>query len=147
MPSSKNAGSLPCLLECISKCAVKVAQWIEATNSDLVASKLGHIFACPGSWRCPLYLFPFSMIKPNSFALHGKDKINFSVLLFRKSAHNTRILLVENWGIIKNISWQFSIIWLMNCKTMTIPQCFLQMFLSLTPPKSMKRLSLDFWGK
>ena len=44
-----------------SKCAVKVVQWIEAINSDLVASKLGHIFACPASWRCPLYLIPFSM--------------------------------------------------------------------------------------
>ena len=44
-----------------SKCAVKVARGIEAINSDLVASKLGHIFACPASWRCPLYLIPFSM--------------------------------------------------------------------------------------
>ena len=86
-------------------------------------------------------------IKRNSFALHGKDKISFSVLLFRERVHITHVLVVENWGIIKNISWQFSIIWLMNCKTMTIPQCFLQMFLSLTPPKSMNRLSLDFWGK
>ena len=64
MPSSKNAGSLPRLLECISKCAVTVVQWNEDTNSDLVASKLGHIFACPASWRCPLYLFPFSMVLP-----------------------------------------------------------------------------------
>ena len=46
-------------LVCISKCAVKVVQWNEDTNSDLVASKLGHIFACPASWWCPLYFISF----------------------------------------------------------------------------------------
>ena len=40
----------------------KVAQRFESNNSYLCISRFGHIFACPASWRCPLYLFPFSMV-------------------------------------------------------------------------------------
>ena len=37
----------------------KVAHEIEVFNLDLVTSKFWHIFACPASWRCPLYFIFF----------------------------------------------------------------------------------------
>ena len=48
-----------CLLEYVFQSEQKVAHEIEVTNSDLVISKFWHIFACPASWRCPLYLIFF----------------------------------------------------------------------------------------
>ena len=51
----------------------KVAHEIEVFNLDLVTSKFWHIFACPASWRCPLYFIFFLYVCDWT----SKEKVDF----------------------------------------------------------------------